>query len=105
MRIKVLVPTISYTPVLEYYNSHKDADEEPLQVLDRAEGGFKIDIPERDIPERNGYYMDSNYTIQQLRWENGFLKSMGYIGFSEKQTLLLYHSIANAIGENNVLLI
>jgi hypothetical protein len=98
--IKVLVGTISYEPVLEYYNSHKEAHEPPLQRLDRVEGGFKI-----DIPELKDKYIDENYKIQQLRWSRGYLKSMEYFGFNGKQTLLLYHAIANALGENNVLLI
>jgi len=98
--IKVLVGTISYEPVLEYYNSHKEAHEPPLQRLDRFEGGFKI-----DIPELKDKYIDPNNKIQQLRWSRGYLKSMGYFGFNGKQTKLLHESLVNALGESNVLLI
>jgi hypothetical protein len=47
--IKVLVPVISIETkkkVLDFYNVNKEKDEAPLQSLDRAEGEFKIDLPE-----------------------------------------------------------
>ena len=97
--IKVLVDTISYNPVLEYYNSHKDAYEPPLERLNRFEGGFKI-----AIPELKDKCIDANDKIQQLRWSRGYLRPMGYIGFNGKQTKLLHESLVNALGESNVLL-
>lgn len=101
MLIKVLVDRISYADVLEYYNSHKPEDEEPLQILDRFEGGFKIDIPH--LKDDKSLYPNSK--IRQLRWWCGFLKSAGFIGFTENQTVILYESLVHALGENNVLLI
>jgi len=46
--IKVLIDNIEpgkLQQILDYYNNNKDVNEAPLQILDRAEGGFKIDIP------------------------------------------------------------
>ena len=98
--IKVLVDTISYEPVLEYYNSHKEAYEPKLERLNRFEGGFKI-----ALPELKDKYIDPNNKIQQLRWSRGYLRPMGYFGFNEKQTKLLHEALVNALGESNVLLI
>jgi hypothetical protein len=53
--IKVLVPVISIETkktVLDFYNVNKEKDEAPLQSLDRAEGGFKIDLPENQWKKR-----------------------------------------------------
>jgi hypothetical protein len=99
MQIKVLVDTLDYEPVLNYYNSNKSEDEEPLEILDRAEGGFKI-----SIPKMKNKYVDENLKIRQLRWSMGNLLSMGHIGFTEKQTMLLYESLLYAL-KGNVLLI
>ena len=35
-----------YDPILNYYNEKREEGSEELQVLDRAEGGFMIEIPE-----------------------------------------------------------
>jgi hypothetical protein len=99
MQIKVLVNTIDYEPVLEYYNYNKSDDEEPLEILNRAEGGFKI-----AIPKMKNKYVDENLKIRQLRWSMGNLLSMEYIGFTEKQTMLLYESLLYTL-KGNVLLI
>lgn len=99
MQIKVLVDRIDYEPVLDYYNSNKSEDEEPLERLDRAEGGFKI-----AITEKKNKHIDENLKIRQLRWSMGQLLSMEYIGFTEKQTMLLYESLLHAL-KGNVLLI
>jgi hypothetical protein len=48
MQFKVLQPIITeeeLTKILEYYNSKKEENENPLKLLGRAEGGFEIDIP------------------------------------------------------------
>jgi hypothetical protein len=42
MTIQVLPEMIKYQPILDYYNSHKEEGEPPLQRLNRAEGGFQI---------------------------------------------------------------
>lgn len=102
MQIKVLVDIIEYEDlqkILEYYNSNKSIDEEPLEVLDRCEGGFKIAIPYmKDI------MCDENRKIKQLRWSKGYLVSQ-YINFTEKEQILLYDSLVYALGNENVILV
>jgi hypothetical protein len=102
MFIVVLVDRISYGPILDYYNSHKPEDEEPLQRLDRFEGGFQIDIPH--LKDDKSIY-DPNNKIRQLRWSRGCLKSAGFIGFTENQTLILYEALVHSLGGNNVMLV
>jgi hypothetical protein len=70
-----------------------------LEILNRLEGGFKI-----AILSRKDKSMDANCKIQQLRWSRGYLRPMGFVGFNEKQTKLLFESLVNALGESNVLL-
>lgn len=102
MRFQVIVPTISkeeFDKILNYYNTKKDVDENKLEILDRSEGGFKIAIPSEKWTRKScgGRFTDENEKIQQLRWSNGYLISMGYIGFTEKQYMLLYDSLVYAL--------
>jgi hypothetical protein len=91
---------------LNHYNANKPADEFPLEQLDRAEGGFKIDLP----PEKwarnwtSGLPPDANDKIRQLRWSNGYLKSSYYIGFTASQYMLLYEALVVGFGSGNVIL-
>ena len=80
MRIRVLSPTVNYEEVLTHYNANKPEDEEPLERLDRFEGGFQI-----QIPSMKDKIVDANKKIRQLRWSNGRLVSGFYTGFTEKQ--------------------
>lgn len=91
MRIKVNVSKITYHPIIEYYNFHKEKDEEPLEALDRMEGGFYIFLP-KPINYNNGY-IDFNDTVRQLRWSRNTLHSIGFINFTDKQIMLLYESM------------
>ena len=92
MQIKVLSHTINYQPVIDYSNNHKPYDEEPLERLDRVEGGFQI-----QIPSMKDKMVDVNRKIRQLRWDQGKLVSMFYIGFNEKQTMMLYEALVQAL--------
>ena len=102
MQIKVLVDTIEYQPVLDYYNANKPEHEEPLEKLDRFEGGFQI-----QIPSMKNKPVDENLKIRQLRWSSGRLVSQFgwniYIGFTEKQTVMLYEALVHALGGNVIL--
>jgi hypothetical protein len=96
MRIRVLVDTINnetFQKILHYYNNNKTDDEEPLERLDRTEGGFQI-----KIPSKQNSRVDENEKIRQLRWSNGALVSGFYIGFTEKQIMLLYDALNFALG-------
>ena len=101
MRIKVLVDSIdpeTYNTILNHYNNNKLPTEEPLERLNRAEGGFKI-----NISNMKNKICDANNKIKQLRWSKGYLVSQGYIGFNEKETILLYESLVLGL-KGNVLL-
>jgi hypothetical protein len=110
MPIKVLLPSIDnekIQEILDFYNLKKSSDEEPLELLNRCESGFKI-----QISYMKGHQCDENKKIKQLRWSNGYLVSQNkncivsqnYIGFTEKEQLLLYNSLVTVLGANNVLL-
>ena len=101
MLIKVFANKVNYKSVLDYYNSVKPVDEEPLERLDRFEGGFQIRIPEMADEKA-----DENRKIRQVRWDRGFLRSWPYIGFTERQSILLYEALVHSYGtEGRVLLL
>jgi hypothetical protein len=107
MPIRVLIKTFTkdqMEAVLNHYNTNKTADEAPLERLDRTEGGFKIQLQESQwkIDPRFGF-AGSDDKIRQVRWSNGQLLSMGYIGFTEKQYMLLYESLVYGFGGNVIL--
>lgn len=95
--IQVSFGTIDYDSVCQYYNKHKNDNWEPLERLDRAEGGFKIKL--------NNELADINTTIKQLRWDRRCLKPyMMYPSFSEEEQQLLYKSISSIYGDDSVLI-
>ena len=96
MPIKVIATSIdkdTFQNILQYYNDNKPADEEPLERLPRAEGGFQIKL----VNMKNSYW-DDNLKIRQLRWSRGMLVSNGYIGFTEKQETMLYEALVYGLG-------
>jgi hypothetical protein len=102
MPIKVSVSSISNEElqlILDYYNSHKDILEEPLELLNRCEGGFQI-----AIPYMKNQQTDANNKVKQVRWNRGYLLSTKYIHFKNHEELLLYQSLAHVLGEKNVFL-
>lgn len=108
MRIHVLIKEFTneqMDKILDHYNANKDPGEYNLERLDRSEGGFQINLPPNQW-KINYYtgYADANDQIRQVRWSNGYLLSMGYRGFTEKQYLLLYESIIVGFGGENVIL-
>jgi hypothetical protein len=106
MTIQVLPETIEYQPVLDYYNSHKEEGEPPLQRLDRAEGGFKIDIPEGEWKKNYTGYVDANNKIRQLRWNReGCLVATGYKTFTAKQGMLLYEALVYCLPPGSVVIV
>jgi hypothetical protein len=71
MPIKVFVDSIdvnTFQKILNHYNTHKSSDEEPLERLDRCEGGFKI-----KITSKKDLICDDNEKIRQLRWNKKYL--------------------------------
>ena len=100
MPIKVLVKQITdkeLQEVLRYYNLYKSDNEEPLELLDRCEGGFCI-----KINYLKHYGGDQNNKIKQVRWKNGYLISQPYISFKSEEESLLHDALAYVLGKNNV---
>ena len=100
MTISVLVDTIdkeTFQKILDYYNQYKDETENPLERLDRAEGGFQIQIPEEQWVVDIRGLMNANDKIRQLRWKDGRLVSNGYKSFTAKQGMLLYDALVYAL--------
>ena len=79
--------------VINYYNTNKPDDEESLERLNRAEGGFQI-----QIASKKDMACDANHKIRQLRWSRGRLVSGGHIGFTQKQEAMLYEALVHALG-------
>jgi hypothetical protein len=108
MYIKVLVPEINdetYEKICNHYNNTKEAEETPIQRLDRAEGGFKIELPKNEWKiDPRFKYANENEKIRQLRWYKGRLVSSGYKGFTLKQYMLLYESLVVVLPPGTVIL-
>jgi len=103
MTIKVLVSSIEKDKlqlVLDYYNMNKEPSEEPLELLDTCEGGFKINISYLIGQEAN-----ENDKIKQVIWSKGCLTSNGLISFKEKEKMLLYDALVHVLGQNKVTII
>ena len=100
MQVKVFVDEIdneTIQKVLDYYNSNKLDDEEPLQILNRCEGGFKI-----QISYMKNQMCNENDKIKQLRWHKKYLTSQVYIDFKYKEKMLLFEALVNVLGRDNV---
>jgi hypothetical protein len=106
MTIQVIPEMIKYQPILDYYNSHKEEGEPPLKRLERAEGGFQIDIPEEEWKKGFKGYVDANDKIRQLRWNHeGCLVSRSYKTFTAKQGMLLYEALVYCLPPGSVLIV
>jgi hypothetical protein len=102
MTIKVVIDSFSFEElkqIIDYYNNHKQPDEEPLEELNRAEGGFKI-----QITELKGVDYNENKKIKQLRWDKKSLVPKGNIGFTENEEKLLHESMVQILGNENVII-
>ena len=102
MPIQVLLDTITsqqMTDILDYYNKNKLPNEQPLEKLDRIEGGFKINI-DYMINE----LCDDNKKIKQLRWNDGFLLSQYYKSFTKTEEKLLYDALVSVLGNAYVVI-
>lgn len=100
MFIQVFVKSIEKEQlqlILDKYNSTKSVLEEPLELLDRCEGGFKI-----QLSYMKNQFGDPNKMCKQVRWKKGYLISDGYISFTYNETMLLYESLVHVLGIDNV---
>jgi len=107
MPIRVLIDRFTREQMeatLAHYNKNKDLDEGDLEELDRAEGGFKIKIPEDQWKKDPRLGTDANDKIRQVRWHEGLLLSRGYKSFTGKQYMLLFEALVVGFGGGNVIL-
>jgi hypothetical protein len=96
VKFKVLIPE-SYDKVIAEYNRNKPNNWQPLEKLDRVEGGFQINIP--DISIMN----DANDRIKQVRWHKMSLRTRNRdIPFSDEETILLYKSMETIFGKDKI---
>ncbi len=98
--IKVRVDVIEENKnqeIVKIYNEVKPPNWPPLQILDRAEGGFQIEIPEKkDIKCAN-----QNDKIKQLRWRNKSLVGYSrYPTFNQVELQLLLRAMNSVLGDN-----
>jgi len=87
-----LITNDQYDQVIKCYNENKADDWNPISKLDRAEGGFQIELKEHEIFNKNN--KDPNYMIKQLRWCNKKLTTK-FIPFNEQETKILFNSLQN----------
>ncbi len=100
MHIEVLFDVITgddCNKIINYYNSNKGENKQPLEKLDRCEGGFMIK------KENSSSFADENDKIKQLRWNRKCLVPFkNYTSFSEEEEQLLYNSFLETFGATKV---
>jgi hypothetical protein len=105
MEIRVTFDAITLdqnNKVINYYNQNKKDTANPLRKLDRAEGGFQIELDEPVnifIGSSN-----SNNKSKQLRWTNKRLISGVYHDFNNSEKELLYNALCSVFGKEYVIL-
>ena len=102
MSICVTVDIITkemYISIIEFYNTTKPVNEAPLEILDRCEGGFQIQILDNHKDSNIDNY-DKNTKIKQLRWSKKCLVPFkNYKSFSKDETFLLFRSMHRVLGD------
>ena len=104
MYIQVTFDVINVNDVCDYYNKNKSEDQNSLEKLNRAEGGFQI---KRKVISDTGsvYDNDPNNIVKQARWTRKYLTTpIGQYTFTEYEWNLLYESICSVHGKENTIL-
>jgi len=97
--IKVTIPTVDYNTVCQYYNDHKPDNTNPIKKLNRAEGGFCIDL---DKEQKD---FDENNNIKQVRWvRRNLITRGGYYSFNDDEIKLLFEALKSVYGEDKIYL-
>ncbi len=98
--IKVKNDVIKHNETLEIlkkYNELKPANWPPLEILQRAEGGFQLEIPEK----KHIKCANQNDKIKQLRWMNKTLVCRNsYLAFNHVELQLLFRAMHSVLGDN-----
>jgi len=98
IKVKVnVITTIENQEILKKYNELKPPNWPPLEILQRAEGGYQIEIPEKKIIN----CANQNDKIKQLRWMDKALMCRScYITFNEKELQLLFRAMHSVLGDD-----
>jgi hypothetical protein len=99
MTITVTFKIFQYEPIVEYYNQIKPPDWNPIEKLNRIEGGFQIKLDDFD----NGRSIDINQKIKQVRWyKQQLITPIAMFGFTMEEEYLLYQSFLHVHGKDEV---
>lgn len=99
MTITVTFKTFKYEPIIKYYNQNKPPDWNPIEKLNRLEGGFQIKMEDFD----HNRSLDINQRIKQVRWhKQQLITPIAMFGFTVEEEYLLYQSFLHVHGENEV---
>ena len=83
--------------IVKKFNEMKPPDWPPLEILQRAEGGFQIEIPEK----KNIKCANQNQKMKQLRWMNKTLvRYKNFISFNDVELQILYKAMHIVLGDN-----
>lgn len=98
IKVKVnVIKTNENEEIIKKYNEIKPLNWPPLEMLQRAEGGYQIEIPDK----KNIKCANQNDKIKQLRWMNKALICRSYyITFNEKELQLLFRAMHSVLGDN-----
>lgn len=98
IKVKVnVITTIENQEILKKYNELKPPNWPPLEILQRAEGGYQIEIPEKKIIN----CANQNDKIKQLRWMDKALMCRScYTTFNEKELQLLFRAMHSVLGDD-----
>jgi len=103
-------------PIYNYYNTNKPDDWMPLRMLRQSEYGFQIELTPQEIHaglawakfNKREFIVNDTIINDKIRklilTEDGYLRCQEYIGFTEKQTKLLYLALKHALGEDQVII-
>jgi len=103
--IQVLVdklPVNGYHDICKYYNENRSDGSQSICRAGVCEGGFEISLSKDELKSKTQYRLDPNDMVRQLRWSNGWLLNMGYMGLTEEQTKLLFEALKSVLGSVNV---
>tara|TARA_X000000950_G_C13875976_1_gene644847 strand:- start:17 stop:631 length:615 start_codon:yes stop_codon:yes gene_type:complete len=100
MTIIVTFKTFEYEPIIEYYNQNKPPDWNPIEKLNRIEGGFQIKLKGFN---HDRSLVDINQRIKQVRWCRQQLTTpIAMFGFTMEEEYLLYQSFLHVYGKDEV---
>ena len=99
-KIKVKIDVIKQhenQEIVKKYNEIKPPNWLALEILQRAESGFQIEIP----ANKNVKCTNQNEKIKQLRWMNKTLVChRNYPTFNEAELQLLFRAMHSVLGDN-----